>query len=165
MKIRPVILCGGAGTRLWPNQKKHQAKQFIDFGGWSLIKKTLERIKNPIFDYPIISTNEKYLKEVRKSLKKNKVRKYKIVLEPAKKNTAPAILSSALIKEIPLKQPLMYFTSDHLIEKTNILNRSISKNKSNLDDQNIFIFGIKPKKPSSEYGYFLTKKLKIILIK
>ena len=127
MKIRPVILCGGAGTRLWPKQKKHQAKQFIDFGGWSLIKKTLERIKNPIFDYPIISTNEKYLKEVKKSLKKNKVRKYKIVLEPAKKNTAPAILSSALIKEIPLKQPLMYFAADHLIEKSHILNRSINK--------------------------------------
>ena len=52
MKIRPVILCGGAGTRLWPKQKKHQAKQFIDFGGWSLIQKTLERIKNSKFDYP-----------------------------------------------------------------------------------------------------------------
>ena len=73
MKIRPVILCGGAGTRLWPKQKKHQAKQFIDFGGWSLIQKTLERIKKPVFDYPIISTNLKYLKDVRKSLKKNKV--------------------------------------------------------------------------------------------
>ena len=85
MKIRPVILCGGAGTRLWPNQKNHQAKQFIDFGGWSLIEKTLERIKKPAYDYPIISTNLKYLKEVRKSLKKNKVKKYKIVLEPAKK--------------------------------------------------------------------------------
>ncbi len=41
MKIRPIVLCGGAGTRLWPNQKKYQAKQFIDFGGWSLISKTL----------------------------------------------------------------------------------------------------------------------------
>ena len=75
MKIRPVILCGGAGTRLWPNQKNHQAKQFIDFGGWTLIKRTLNRIKNPIFDYPIISTNLKYLKEVRKSLKQNKIKK------------------------------------------------------------------------------------------
>ena len=54
MKIRPVILCGGAGTRLWPNQKKHQAKQFIDFGGWSLMQKTLERIKNPFFDLSLI---------------------------------------------------------------------------------------------------------------
>ena len=160
MKIRPVILCGGAGTRLWPNAKNHQAKQFIDFGGWTLIQKTLNRIKNPIFDYPIISTNEKYLKEVRKSLKKNKINKYKIVLEPAKKNTAPAILSSALIKDIPLHQPLMYFAADHLIEKSNILNKSINKNKSNLDNQNIFVFGIKPSNPSSEYGYFLTKKIK-----
>ena len=98
MKIRPVILCGGAGTRLWPNQKNKQAKQFIDFGGWTLIQKTLDRIKNSIFDYPIISTNLKYLKQVKYYLKKNKVKKYKIVLEPAKKNTAPAIISSALIK-------------------------------------------------------------------
>ena len=45
MKIRPVILCGGEGTRLWTNLSKHQAKQFIDFGGWTLLGKTLERIK------------------------------------------------------------------------------------------------------------------------
>ena len=159
MKIRPVILCGGAGTRLWPNQKIKQAKQFIDFGGWSLIQKTLERIKKPFFDYPIISTNFKYLNDVRKSLKSNKVKKYKIVLEPVKKNTAPAILCSALIKDIPLQQPLMFFSADHLIEKTHILNRSIIKNKTNLDNQNIFIFGIKPTDPSTEYGYFLTKKI------
>ena len=162
MKIRPVILCGGAGTRLWPNQKNHQAKQFIDFGGWTLMQKTLERIKNSIFDYPIISTNSKYLKQVRSALKKNKVKKYKIVLEPAKKNTAPAILASALIKDIPINQPLMFFAADHLIEKSGILNKSINKNKHNLNDKNLFIFGIKPTNPSSEYGYFLTKKVKSI---
>ena len=162
MKIRPVILCGGAGTRLWPNQKNHQAKQFIDFGGWTLMQKTLERVKNSIFDYPIISTNSKYLKQVRLALKKNKVKKYKILLEPAKKNTAPAILASALIKDIPINQPLMFFAADHLIEKSSILNKSINKNKHNLNDKNLFIFGIKPTNPSSEYGYFLTKKVKSI---
>ena len=162
MKIRPVILCGGAGTRLWPNQKNHQAKQFIDFGGWTLMQKTLERVKNSTFDYPIISTNSKYLKQVRSALKKNKVKKYKIVLEPAKKNTAPAILASALIKDIPINQPLMFFAADHLIEKSGILNKSINKNKHNLNDKNLFIFGIKPTNPSSEYGYFLTKKVKSI---
>ena len=160
MKIRPVILCGGAGTRLWPNQSNHQAKQFIDFGGWTLIKKSLERIKNPIFDYPIISTNLKYLKQVRYHLKKNRIKKYKIVLEPAKKNTAPAILSSALIKDIPLKQPLLFLPVDHLVENTNIFNKAINKNKNYLNNQNIFIFGIKPLNPSSDYGYFLTKKIK-----
>ena len=160
MKIKPVILCGGSGTRLWQNQKIHQPKQFIDFGGWTLFQKTLNRIKNPIFDYPVISTNLKYLKQVKHHLKKNKVKKYKIVLEPVKKNTAPAVLASALIKEIPKEQSLMFFPADHLIEKTNIFNAAINKHKKNLNDQNMFIFGIKPTNHSSEYGYFLTKKIK-----
>jgi mannose-1-phosphate guanylyltransferase/mannose-6-phosphate isomerase len=160
MKIRPVILCGGAGTRLWPNSKNHQAKQFIDFGNWTLLGKTLERVKFSIFDAPIISTNAKYLKQVKQHLKKHKIKKFKIVLEPAKRNTAPAILSAALIKDIPMEQPLMFFSADHLIEKTNIFNKAINKNKTNLTDQNIFIFGIKPTSPSSEYGYFITKKIK-----
>ena len=85
MKIRPVILCGGAGTRLWPNIINHQAKQFIDFGGWTLFGKTLERIKNPLFDDPIISTNIKYLKYIKKTLTKCKIKNYKIILEPSKK--------------------------------------------------------------------------------
>ena len=162
MKIRPVILCGGAGTRLWPESKKNVAKQFIDFGGWTLFEKALERVKNPIFESPIISTNLKYLKQVKKFLKKKKILKYKILLEPSKKNTAPAILVTALINEINDKEPLMYFSADHLIEKYNKLNKSLNLNKKNLDNKNIFIFGIKPKTPSSEYGYFITKKNKKI---
>ena len=159
MKIRPVILCGGAGTRLWPQSKNNKAKQFIDFGGWSLLEKTLDRVKGSIFDYPVISTNFKYLKQVKKYLKKFKVKKYKIIVEPAKKNTAPAILASALIKDIPNKQALMFFPADQLIEKLGKFNKAINKNKKNLTDQNIFIFGIKPSEPSSEYGYFLSKKI------
>ena len=61
MKIKPVILCGGAGTRLWPQSKKNLPKQFVDWGGWTLFEKTLERIKSSIFDYPIITTNYLYL--------------------------------------------------------------------------------------------------------
>jgi len=158
MKIRPVILCGGAGTRLWPNQKINIAKQFIDFGGWNLFEKSLIRCKGPLFDYPIISTNIKYLKQIRKFLRKHKINKYRIVLEPSKRNTGPAILSTALIDDIALRQPMMIFTADHLIEKLNIFNKAIKKNVKNLTDKNIFVFGIKPKNPSSEYGYFLTKK-------
>ena len=160
MKIRPVILCGGAGTRLWPNVKKHQAKQFIDFGNWTLLGKTLERVKASIFDAPIISTNAKYLKHVKQHLKKHKIRKFKIVLEPAKRNTAPAILSTALIKDIPNEQPLMYLAADHLIEKVGLLNKAIKKNQKKLTQNNIFIFGIKPTIPSSEFGYFLTRNVK-----
>lgn len=159
MKIRPVILCGGSGTRLWTNSKNQQAKQFIDFGGWTLIEKALQRIKDPTFDYPIISTNSKYLTLIKKYLKKTKTIKYKIILEPSKRNTAPAILAAALIKDIPNQQPLIFFTADHLIDNIGTFNKAINKNKVHLTDQNVFIFGIKPNRPSSEYGYFLTKKI------
>ena len=74
MRVKPVILCGGAGARLFPNFKKSPLKQFIDFGGWSLIEKTLDRKKNPIFDSPIISTNKMYEKLMRKALKKKKIK-------------------------------------------------------------------------------------------
>jgi mannose-1-phosphate guanylyltransferase/mannose-6-phosphate isomerase len=167
MKIRPIILCGGEGSRLWPNSDKNQAKQFIDFGGWNLLEKTLQRIKGPIFDYPIISTNKKYLKLVKAHLIKLKINKYKIISEPLKKNTAPAILISALVnlkhttkKGNNTNQPLLFLPADHLIEDVSKFNKAITKNKKNLTDQNIFIFGIKPLGPSTEYGYFFTKKIK-----
>ena len=160
MKIRPVILCGGSGSRLWPNTKKHQAKQFIDFGNWTLFGKALERVKKSIFDVPIISTNSKYLGQIKQHLKKYKIRKYKIIIEPSKKNTAPAILSAALIKDIPIKQPIVILSADHLIKKVNQFNSAIKKNQNQLNETNILIFGIKPTYPSSEFGYFLTSKNK-----
>tara|TARA_Y100000591_G_scaffold331137_1_gene364113 strand:- start:569 stop:1771 length:1203 start_codon:yes stop_codon:yes gene_type:complete len=160
MKIKPVILCGGSGTRLKFKKNKNLPKQFIDFGKWTLLGKTLERIKSSIFDTPIISTNSKYLKQVKLHLKKHKIKKYKIVLEPSKKNTAPAILSTALVNDIPDHQSLMFLPADHLIENVSVLNKAIKRNVKNLNEDNIFIFGIKPKMPSSEFGYFLTKKTK-----
>ena len=158
MKIRPIILCGGEGTRLWPTSKNNQAKQFINFGGWNLFEKTLERIKQKNFDDPIISTNLKYLRQIQYFLKKAKIKRYDIILEPLKKNTAPAILTAALIKNVPYNQGLLFLPADHFIKDNNRLNDSIDKNIKNLNNKNIFIFGIKPTSPSKEYGYFLTKK-------
>ncbi len=159
MKIKPVILCGGAGTRLWPKSKKNLPKQFVDWGGWTLFEKTLDRIKNPIFDYPIITTNLDYLVLVKKYLNKSKIKKYTIILEPYKKNTAAAILTSVLLKDIPLNQPIIFITSDNLVGNISYFNKSINRNQKYLTENNIFIFGIKPKSPSSEYGYFITKKI------
>ena len=158
MRIKPVILCGGAGTRLWPQSKKNIPKQFIDWGGWNLFGKTLERIKSPLFDYPIITTNFAYINLVKKYLSKYKIKKYKIISEPFKKNTASAILSSALLKEVPYGQPMIFFPTDNLVGKIKQFNKSINFYKKYLDNNNIFIFGIKPTEPSSEYGYFLTRK-------
>ena len=159
MKIKPVILCGGAGTRLWPESEKKLPKQFIDWGGWTLFGETLERIKGSIFDYPTITTNAAYLKLVKKYLKKHKVKKYQIILEPSKRNTAPAILSSALIQKGSNIQPMLFLPSDNLIGDINQFNKSISIHKKCLSENNIFIFGNKTISPSSEYGYFLVKKI------
>ena len=73
-------------------------------------------------------------------MKKFKVKKYKIVLEPSKRNTAPAILSSTLINEIPHEQALMFFSADHLIEKVSKFNKAIIKNKKNLTNQKYLYF-------------------------
>jgi len=164
MKIKPIILCGGEGTRLWPKSRTNMPKQFVDFGGWTLFEKTIQRIKHPIFDYPIITTNNHYENLVKYYLKKLKINKYKIILEPFKKNTAPAILASILIKEIPKEQPVIFLPSDHYIDKdttfVNKFNNLLINNQKFLSDENLFIFGIKPNFPSTEYGYFLTKKNK-----
>ncbi len=158
MKIKPVILCGGAGTRLWINKNEAEAKQFINFGNWTLFEKTLHRIKGPLYDAPIISTNLKYIKYIQKFLMKNKFKDYDIILEPSKKNTAPAILTSTLLKNIPDDKPLIFLSSDHLVENLTKFNTVLKKNIKNLTNNNIFIFGIKPKFPSTQYGYLLTKK-------
>ena len=81
MKILPVIICGGAGTRLFPESKDNLPKQFVDFGNWNMFQKTLERINSSIYLPPIISTNIKYLSLVKKYLKKHEIKKYNIVLE------------------------------------------------------------------------------------
>ena len=167
MKIKPVILCGGSGSRLWPRSENGIAKQFIDFGGWTLLQKTLERIKDPVFDYPIISTNLSYLKLIRKFLKKHKFKKFRIILEPFKKNTAPAILSSALMNEVVFDQPMIFFPADHLIEKNKQFVKSINSHKKYLNKNNIFIFGKYKNKNFNDIiiinkNYF--KKLNYILL-
>ena len=159
MKVKPVILCGGAGTRLFPNFKKGPSKQFIDFGGWTLFGKTLDRVKSPIFSSPIISTNKIYEKLVRKILNDKKIKKFKIILEPFKKNTAPAIIISTLIDDIKINQPILFLPSDHYLPEKDKFNKILKSNLPNLDNNNIFIFGIKPKVPSSDYGYLLYKKI------
>ena len=123
MKIKPVIMCGGAGTRLWSQSKNSLPKQFINFGGWTLFEKTLQRIKSSTFDYPIISTNSAYLNLVKRHIIKSKIKKYKIILEPYKRNTAAAILTTALLKEIPYEQSMIFFSADHLIKKKNRFNK------------------------------------------
>ena len=158
MKILPVIICGGAGTRLFPENKDNLPKQFVDFGNWNMFQKTLERINSSIYLPPIISTNVQYLSLVKKYLKKYKIKRYIIVLEPYKKNTAPAILSVSLLENIKSSQPIIFLPSDQLIENNKKFNTIVKKYANKIFYKDIFIFGIKPKEPSDQYGYFTRKK-------
>ena len=165
MKIKPIILCGGAGTRLFPSSFKNHPKQFIDFGGWTLFQKTLERIQDPIYDFPVISSNAKYEKIIKKLLKQYKIKKYNLVLEPFKKNTAAAVVSSALLKNIPPEQPLIFLPADQLIDNKKKFNAAVKSNAKKLTSDNICIFGIKPLEPSNQFGYFLTSGSKNKVVK
>ena len=164
MKITPVILCGGAGTRLWPDTKKNLPKQFIDFGGWTLFEKTLQRVKNNIYSSPMIITNSSYLKNVQNLLIKHKFKKCEIILEPIKRNTAPAIALATIGQTA--NKTLAIFPSDHFIENDAKFNNILKKNKKFIEHKNywnkkdIFLFGIKPKNPSEQYGYFLPTEKK-----
>ena len=145
MKIIPVILCGGGGTRLWDEVNHNQIKQFIDFGGWTLFEKSLQRIKCNIYDYPIIITNKLYVKTVKNFLNKNKFNKYYIISEPIKKNTNAAIASIVpTIGRINSSSivPIVVFPSDHFIENNSKFNNSIKKHLKYLNSKDIFIFGI-----------------------
>ena len=157
MKILPVIICGGAGTRLFAENKNNLPKQFVDFGNWTMFQKTLDRINSKIYLPPIISTNIKYLSLVKKYLKKYKINKYKIVLEPFKKNTASAILSTSLLKCIKSSQPIIFLPSDQLISDKIRFNLAVKRNAKKIKYKDIFVFGIKPTEPSDQYGYFLRK--------
>jgi len=157
MKILPVIICGGAGTRLFAENKNNLPKQFVDFGNWTMFQKTLDRINSKIYLPPIISTNIKYLSLVKKYLKKYKINKYKIVLEPFKKNTASAILSISLLKCIKSSQPIIFLPSDQLISDKIRFNLAVKRNAKKIKYKDMFVFGIKPTEPSDQYGYFLRK--------
>ena len=134
MKIRPVILCGGAGTRLWPNLKKHQAKQFIDFGGWTLFGKTLKRIKGPTYDYPIISTNSKYIKIIKKILVKNNIKKFRIQVASFKDKKKSLEVSKKLTKEFSSDKYINFEVKQIVLKNDDIFFRVINDVTLTLED-------------------------------
>ena len=87
-KLRPIVLAGGIGKRLWPLSTESRPKQFIPiFKELSLFDLTLQRINNSLFKKPIIVTSERYLKQVQDSFERTGLKPSLIVLEPESKNT------------------------------------------------------------------------------
>ena len=153
-KIRPIILAGGFGKRLWPLSTEYNPKQFIPiFKDLSLFDLTLQRVNNSLFKKPIVVTSEKYLKHVSKAFERTGIKPSLIVLEPESKNTYSAITLAALLSNEELgKDRLIIMPSDHYISN-NMNFYQACKNALKEDKESLYLFGIKPEYASSEYGY------------
>lgn len=153
--MKAIVLAGGSGTRLWPLSKESFPKQFLKFGtGLTLLQQTVQRLqKAPFIDQVIVATNELHQMLVKKQLKKIDV-KCPILVEPTRKNTAPAI--GLAIKTLEKmhgargSDSILVVPSDHLIEPEAIFLNALEQ----IDPkEKIITFGIRPLKPETGYGY------------
>ena len=152
--IIPVILAGGAGTRLWPISRPDLPKQFQPvIGRKTLFQQTILRLsEGGLTQKPIIMTNQEYVHLVTTQLAQLNILDADIIAEPSSQGTAPAILTAALtaFKRNPNSQ-ILTFPSDHRIKNIVVLKDAL-ENKL-LDRKSFIAFGIKAEKPSSAYGY------------
>ena len=164
MALKIVILCGGAGLRLWPLSTNNLPKQYAPIlENKTLLDLTLERVKD-MYDGKeiIIVCNAKHTFHVKASLEKFKITA-KLILEPEGKNTAPAIYLAA---RIALKNDdLLIMPSDHMIRDNHMFQENIKKIASLTSFKEWITLGVKPRNPSSAYGYIKTQKEKSNLLK
>ena len=151
-----VIMAGGVGSRFWPVSTPDNPKQFHDMlgTGKSLLQQTYHRLQALIPNKNIlISTNNRYKNLVKKQLPT--IRDLQLVLEPAMRNTAPAILYSAL--KIYQKNPnalILIAPSDHWIDKETTFIADLETAFHTCESQDILMtLGIQPTHPNTGYGY------------
>ena len=156
--MKVLILAGGKGTRLWPLSRETFPKQFLLLGEKSLFHQTIERcllVAKPkdIF----ISTNNNYYFYVKDGLKGIGISEKNIISEPMAKNTGPAILFALkeLKEKLKTKDDEIIFIcpSDHYIFPKNEFVKTIKRAGKIAKMGNIVLFGIKPTKPETGYGY------------
>ena len=162
MKLIPVILSGGSGTRLWPLSRQAYPKQFMHIGGSSLIQQSIERAQACGAEDIFIVTNQDHL-----FITQNVVAEMKIplrisyLLEPKGRNTAPAIALAALAVE---KQPgkdavMLVLASDHLIPDTSAFVDNALQAARQAQHGELVVFGIQPVGPETGYGYIEVDKV------
>lgn len=158
MKIIPVILSGGAGTRLWPLSRKQYPKQFLPFlGKKSMFQETILRLKGieNIVD-PIIICNSNHRFIVAEQLQQISIINSKILLEPAGRNTAPAIAAAAMqaVSDIDnIDATLLILPADHIIQNIKAFHKAIYTAEKQAKAGKMVTFGINPSSPNTGYGY------------
>lgn len=155
-KIKPVILSGGSGSRLWPLSRAKYPKQFLPMiGTKSLFVQTLERVSSDYgFASPMVVANEDHRFIVNEQAEKVGVPLEQILLEPLGRNTGPAIAAAALLaaKEDP-EALLLFLPSDHVILDTPGFHKAVKLAAEVADAGNLCCFGMTPTKPETGYGY------------
>lgn len=152
--IRPVILCGGSGTRLWPVSRESLPKQFVPLiGAQSLLDLTLERVKSLL--PPICITNEAHRFLVASALERQNhhSRSHAIVLEPAGRNTAAAMAAVAYLPTVADDELLLFLPADHYVPDITQFIATISAGVSAAENGYLVTFGVAPSSPNTAYGY------------
>ncbi len=154
MKITPVILSGGGGTRLWPLSTPDQPKQFLALTARETmfqltIARTTDRDR---FTAPLIVANAAHTALVDRQLIELAVEDAVVVYEPCARNTAPAIALAALAAD-DVKAPLLVMPSDHIIADVDAFHAAIAAALPLVEDGWLVTFGIEPTAPETGYGY------------
>ena len=155
-KIVPVILSGGAGSRLWPLSRESFPKQLLPLTTeHSLLQQTAERIADrDMFEPPIVMCNAEHRFVIAEQLRGIGVDPDSIVLEPVAKNTAPAVATAALM--LVERQPdiqMLVLPSDHSIEDAVAFASAVRTASFAAADGALVTFGIKPSRAETGYGY------------
>lgn len=156
MKIIPVILCGGAGTRLWPLSRELYPKQLLPLvDDFSLLQNTITRCaEHPDVAAPILVCNEEHRFLVAEQLREIEIAPARIILEPVGRNTAPAVAIAA--HEVMRGQDdaiLVVLPSDHVIKNNNIFLEALSTAIELARRDYLVTFGVVPDRPETGYGY------------
>lgn len=155
MVITPVLLAGGSGTRLWPVSRKSFPKQFAPLvGRETLFQASARRLSGPRYGAPVVMTNADFRFVVAEQLGKIGVRPAGILIEPAGRNTAPAILAAALTVARDDPQALLLVApSDHVVPDAEAFGRAVELGAAAAQQGRIVTFGIAPTRPETGYGY------------
>jgi mannose-1-phosphate guanylyltransferase/mannose-6-phosphate isomerase len=154
-RIVPVIMCGGAGTRLWPVSRESMPKQFVSLvGPGSTFQQVLTRISDPeLFARPIVITNSEFRFVVAEQLRERGIAA-DIVLEPMRRDSGPAVAVSAVLAAQRDREALvLVLAADHVVRKPDQFREACRRAAAAAAEGKIVTFGIEPTHPATHYGY------------
>lgn len=153
--IKPVILAGGTGSRLWPMSRAKLPKQFLKLiGEHSMLQETLLRLRGLSVSEALVICNEDHRFLAAEQVRQLEGISARILLEPVGKNTAPAITLAALQAQASGEDPiLLVLSADHIIADTQAFHRVVEQGLPLADQGKLVTFGIVPDRPHTGYGY------------